>query len=280
MYLQASIGCKTAIPEAVDIITALLGEFPFHTFSEEEGKVLAYGETKDFNDALKKEIEERVSDFSEEVEFTEVEKVNWNEEWEKNYFQPIWIENEICVFAPFHTLDKEPKIPIIIEPKMSFGTGHHSTTHLMCASILRDRAQIQDASVLDMGSGTGILAILAAKLGASFVHAIDIEEWCKDNAIENFERNDVTHFQSDMGDVKLLKSVKENYKIIFANIQRNVLLQDMEAYLKVLDADGYLYISGFPPSDAAQLITHAEGLGLKHLYTDVLGDWCAVSFKN
>jgi ribosomal protein L11 methyltransferase len=279
MYIQATIHCKDSQEETADIVTALLSDFPFHTFSHEANLVLAYGEAADFDEDIKIEIKESISGFSTSVQFEMVEKQNWNEEWEKNYFKPIWIKDKVCVFAPFHTLDKEPEIPIIIEPKMSFGTGHHATTQLVCEAILHHAADMQGARILDMGAGTGILAILADKMGASFGHAIDIEEWCAQNAEENFKRNNVSHFQSDMGDAALLKDIKEPFNHIFANIQRNILLQDMAAYTRVLAPGGLLFISGFPPSDAAKLIDHAGTLGLQHLASHELNDWCAISFK-
>ncbi len=278
MYLKASFKGKTDISDVSEIMIAMLQEFPFHTFSEEENIVFAYGEKDDFTDEIKSNVQQTILPFSNDLIFEDIEKQNWNEEWEKNYFKPIWIENEVCVYAPFHTLDSEPRIPIIIEPKMSFGTGHHATTHLMCAAILKLRAQMNGARVLDMGSGTGILAILASKLGARFVHAIDIEEWCKENAKENFNKNGVLHFQSDMGNVELLDSIPEPFDVIFANIQRNVLLADMAAYSKILMQKGSLFISGFPPEDANTLIEHAKIMNLNHLFTEVKGEWCCIGF--
>jgi ribosomal protein L11 methyltransferase len=278
MYLKATFTGKADVLDVSEIMIAILQEFPFHTFSEEENILFAYGEKDDFTEEIKLNIQEVISSFSDDLTFEDIEKENWNEEWEKNYFKPIWIENEVCVYAPFHTLEKEPKIPIIIEPKMSFGTGHHATTHLMCAAILKLRAQMNGARVLDMGSGTGILAILAAKLGARFVHAIDIEEWCKENAEENFDKNGVDQFQSDMGNVELLHAIPEPFDVIFANIQRNVLLADMAAYSKILIQKGYLFISGFPPEDAKSLIDHAKNINLNHLFSEVKGDWCCIGF--
>ncbi len=279
MYLQLKAVFNPDHTEYGEIIQAMLQEFPFDTFTIEGNELLAYGNLSSFESIANSIIEEQIAPWILSIHFEQVEKENWNTEWEKNYFQPIWIKDKVCIFAPFHKLDKQPEIPIVIEPKMSFGTGHHATTLQMCEFILQYRAEIAGKSILDMGAGTGVLAILAAKVGAKNVVAIDIEDWCQENAAENFERNSISNWQSHMGNVTLLSQLNQTFDIILANIQRNVLLQDTHEYINYLNPAGYLFVSGFNPQDCNDIITNAYSLGLKQLQTTQQGEWCAIAFQ-
>ena len=210
---------------AIDILVAELGQVGFESFTENPDGVEAYIQKADWNASLLDDIQILQS---EEVTFSydvkEIEQVNWNEEWEKN-FDPIVVADQVSVRAPFH---KNPglKYDIIIEPKMSFGTGHHETTHLMIQHLIA--LDLQGKKVLDMGCGTGILAIFAEMKGATALDAIDIDNWCYENSLENVERNNCHHISVFEGDAGLLKP--NAYDVIIANINRNILIKDMPVY--------------------------------------------------
>ena len=215
---------------ASDILIAQLGEVGFESFVETEEGVLAYINKEDWRQDILDEIQIlNYPNFQFDFKFIEIEQENWNSTWESN-FNPIQVGEECTVRAPFH---ERPKIgfDVVIEPKMSFGTGHHETTHMMLQHIL-DHG-FDGKSVLDMGSGTGVLAILAAMKGATNIDAIDVDHWCYLNATENVERNNCTQVRVLEGDVSLLKDQK--YNIILANINRNILLEDIPAYASCLD---------------------------------------------
>ncbi len=200
---------------------------------------------------------------------------DYNEEWEKSH-QAVLVENFCWVRAPFHPHRDDVKYEIVIEPKMSFGTAHHATTYLMLS--LMEQEEMEGRRVLDMGSGTGVLAILAAKKGASYVEAIDIDEWAYRNEKENFERNkvDVTAL---IGDASLLTADK-HFDIILANINRNILLRDMPSYARVLNSGGTLLLSGFYEQDVPALQERAEILGLCLRQQKSRNDWTALRFCN
>lgn len=233
---------------AVEILIAELGEVGFESFVENEEGVLAYIQQSDWDESILSGIHIlQSSEF--EISFTSkvIEQVNWNEEWEKN-FEQIEVDGIVSIRAPFHQ-NPHLKYDIVIEPKMSFGTGHHETTHMMIQHLLE--VDLKDNKVLDMGSGTGILAIFAEMRGAKPIDAIDIDEWCFENSIENVERNKCKNISIYQGDVELLKD--KNYDLIIANINRNVLLADMAQYAKCLNSKGILLLSGFYLEDISIL---------------------------
>ena len=242
---------------AIDILVAELGEVGFESFTENQDGVVAYIQKADWNASLLSDIQILQSDevhFSYEVK--EIEQVNWNEEWEKN-FEPIVVDNEVSIRAPFH---KDPGLAydIVIEPKMSFGTGHHETTHLMVQHLRS--MDLQGQQVLDMGCGTGILAIFAEMKGAKAIDAIDIDNWCYENSIENVERNKCKSISVFEGDSSLLKP--KTYDLIIANINRNILLSDMAIYAGSLKNKGTLLLSGFYTEDIEKINACAEKNGL------------------
>ena len=240
---------------AVEILIAELGEVGFESFVENEKGVLAYIQQVDWNETILTDIQIlQSSEF--EISYTHklIEQVNWNEEWEKN-FHAIEVDELVSIRAPFHQ-NPHLKYDIVIEPKMSFGTGHHETTHMMIQHLLE--ADLNNKRVLDMGSGTGILAIFASMKGANHVDAIDIDDWCFENSIENVERNNCKNISIFKGNVDLLND--KNYDLIIANINRNVLLADMAQYAKCLNSDGILLLSGFYMEDISVL----EDETLKH----------------
>lgn len=229
---------------ATEILIAELGYAGFESFVEHSEGVTAYIQKQDWNAFILEDIHILNSgEFDISYEFNEIEQTNWNEEWEKN-FKPIVVDDLVTVRAPFH--DKpNTKYDLVIEPKMSFGTGHHETTHMMIQHILKNN--FKNKSVLDMGCGTGVLAILAEKVGATKLDAIDIDNWCYLNSLENVERNDCKNISVYEGDAALLKNKK--YDIIIANINRNILLNDIPTYANCLNENGKLFLSGFYEDD-------------------------------
>lgn len=258
---------------AVEILIAELGYAGFESFVETEEGVTAYIQKSDFTPLLLDDIQILNSDEF-EISFTseEIAQTNWNAEWEKN-FNPIVVDNTCTVRAPFHEVPNT-KYDIIIEPKMSFGTGHHETTHMMIQQMLG--MDFTDRTVLDMGCGTGILAILAAMRGASNVDAIDIDHWCYLNSLENVERNNCKHIHVYEGDASLLKAQK--YDIILANINRNILLKDISVYIKHLNINGILVLSGFYDYDVKMIEEECQRNMLKLKEKLMRNNWVSLKF--
>lgn len=274
IYLEYDFKVNPPQP-ATDILIAELGEVGFESFVENETGLLAY--------ILKSEWQEGLlddffilqhPDF--EISWTskEIEQKNWNAEWEKN-FHPILVGDKCMVRAPFHEA-MEVEYDIVIEPKMSFGTGHHQTTYMMLQHILD--TDFEGKSVLDMGCGTGVLAILAHKKGAASVEAIDIDEWCFINTQENIERNDCGDIQVFQGDSSLLDGKK--YNIILANINRNILLEDIPIYAKCLEKEGALFLSGFYLEDLDAISSKCKAHGLEFEKKLEKNNWISVKYVN
>src|SRR5690554_1195061 len=260
---------------ATEILIAELGYAGFESFVETEEGVTAYIQKDDWHDAILEDIQILNSkEFEINYSFEEIEQVNWNQEWEKN-FNPIVVENECSVRAPFH--DKpDTEYDIVIEPKMSFGTGHHETTHMMIQHILKN--DFEGKSVLDMGCGTGVLAILAEMKGAKPIDAIDYDNWCYLNSLENVNRNNCKHITVLEGDASLLK--ERSYDVIIANINRNILLNDMEAYAKSLNTSGTLFLSGFYVDDIPVIEQACNKYHLNLVETIEKNQWVALKFLN
>lgn len=257
-----------------EILIAELGYAGFESFVETDEGVTAYIQKEEWNESILKDIQ--ILD-SEEFEITysyeEIEQTNWNEEWEKN-FNPIVVDDVCSVRAPFHE-KPETEYDIIIEPKMSFGTGHHETTHMMIQHLLKN--DFKNKSVLDMGCGTGVLAILAEMRGASAVDAIDYDNWCYLNSLENVERNNCHNITVSEGDASLLTD--QRYDIIIANINRNILLQDMAAYVNCLKTDGSLFLSGFYKEDIPAIQEECERLGMEYIENLERNNWVSLKLK-
>ena len=242
---------------ATDILIAELSELGFDSFVETQEGLLAYVKKESWNPLALHNV--RV--FSDEncsinYEVSEIEQENWNEQWESN-FEPINVDNQCVVRAPFH--DKpDVEFDIVIMPKMSFGTGHHETTHMMLQLLLA--LDCEGKTVLDMGCGTGVLAILAAMKGAVSVDAIDIDNWSYLNALENVAGNSCEQINVFEGDVNLLTNQK--YDIILANINRNILLSDISIYAKHLKKEGVLFLSGFYKEDMPLISKECASSGL------------------
>lgn len=260
---------------AVEILIAELGYAGFESFVETEDGVTAYIKKETWNDTILKDVQIlNSSEFQIDYTFEEIEQVNWNEEWEKN-FKPIVVDNICTVRAPFHDTPIT-KYDIIIEPKMSFGTGHHETTHMMIQHILKN--DFEEKSVLDMGCGTGVLAILAEMKGAKSIDAIDIDNWCYTNSLENVARNKCKHISVYQGDASLLKG--KAYNVIIANINRNILLKDISKYVQCLHENGMLFLSGFYKNDIPIIEAECNKHKLNLVKTIERNNWVSLKFVN
>ena len=242
---------------ATEILIAELGHVGFESFVENDTGVTAYIQKQEWNSNILDDLYILGSaEFKIKFSYHEVIQTNWNKEWEKN-FNPIQVDGLVSVRAPFHE-NPSLKFDIVIEPKMSFGTGHHETTHMMIQHLLA--LDLENKKVLDMGCGTGILAIFSEMKGAQPTEAIDIDSWCYQNSIENVQRNGCKHITVLEGDSSLLKGKK--YDIIIANINRNILLSDMKIYTDCLHQEGILLLSGFYKDDIAIIESEVVKHGL------------------
>lgn len=224
-------------------------------------------------------LDEVLGNFPVEAEiiytYKAIEDRNWNEEWEKNYFQPLIIDDKCIIQSTFHNIPATYEYNIYIDPKMAFGTGHHQTTELMIREILKE--DFTGKSVLDMGAGTAILAILASMRGADPITAIDIDKWAYDNAQENLALNKIDNVKVEIGGAELLGS--ETFDIVLANINRNILLNDIPAYVSVLNSGGFLYMSGFYVEDIPAITEVCNKNGLIFCHNTEKDNWTAVKFK-
>ncbi len=263
-------------PDYTDILTAELGELGYESFVETDEGLNAYIVEPDFDEkALQQLIAKYADQTAIAYEVSSLEKRNWNAEWEREY-EPIEVAGQVRVRASFHPMDARFRYDIVINPKMSFGTGHHETTAMMLEQQLS--LDFTEKTVLDVGSGTGILAVLAAKMGARAVIAFDIEEWAVENARENAELNNcpqITVFQGTIDDVP----VDTHYEVILANINRNVLLAEIPAYVALMTASSVLIVSGFYEFDAPDIQQKAEEAGLTLTKRMTNNQWTSLAFE-
>lgn len=272
-YIELNCQLSPAEPWS-EILIAELADLGFESFTEEENGFKAYINACNYRAKAVTALFERFKDAGPDRLSFEVIKIgsrNWNAVWESN-FQAITIADRCHIRAPFHEPKPGVDYEIIIEPKMSFGTGHHETTALVVEWLLE--TSLQGKRVLDMGCGTGVLAILAAKIGASQVTAIDNYLFAYENTIENAERNNISHMRILHGDAGLLGD--ETFDVIIANITRNVLLEDMAAYVKVLRQGGILLLSGFLAFDKDIIFAEGEKQGLQYAGEKTLKDWVSL----
>lgn len=259
---------------ATEILIAELGNVGFESFVENDKGLIAYIQKENWNEALLEGIFILNSDkFSIAYTQHEVAQTNWNAAWEEN-FEAIEVDNMVSIRAPFHE-NPNLKYAIVIEPKMSFGTGHHETTHMMVQHLLQ--LELENKKVLDMGCGTGILAIFAEMRGANPTDAIDIDNWCYLNSIENVARNNCEHISVFEGDSTLLTDKK--YDVIIANINRNILLMDMEVYTNCLNEKGVLLLSGFYKEDIPMIDAAVSKYQLKLETTLERNNWVALKYN-
>jgi ribosomal protein L11 methyltransferase len=258
-----------------EILIAELEQKPFESFIETENGFSAFIQKNLWTEEVLSAIYILENpEFKITYTIEEIDQVNWNEEWEKN-FEAIDVDGLCHVRAPFHP-KTEAKFDIIIEPKMSFGTGHHETTHMMIQHLLE--TDVTGMKTLDMGCGTAILAILAEMKGAQPIDAIDIDNWCYLNSIENAERNNCTHISVYEGDAALLKDKK--YDLIIANINRNILLNDMQAYVNCLNKKGTILFSGFYEEDIPFINTSCSEKGLTFVKKLQRNNWVSLKYVN
>lgn len=273
-YIEFTLSSEKMMSEDESgLYMALLGDMGFESFREEGRDLFGYITVGDYADN-RDEIEDYLSAVPLSVAKKEMVKENWNALWESN-FEPIIVNDKCVVRAPFHPTSGV-EIEIVIMPKMSFGTGHHQTTRLMMEAILG--GDVSGKKCLDMGCGTAVLAILAAMRGAEGVDAIDIDEWAYENGLENVADNGVAEVVNLFcGDAELLK--EQRYDVIFANINRNILLRDMERYVSVLNDGGELYMSGFLEEDVDVLLEEASRQGLCKMEVARKEKWCMLKLN-
>ena len=274
-YIELTCRVDTKNPEtAFEILIAQLNEIGYESYDQEEEKLKAYILEKFFDiDTVRSLQVNTLIDCTIHYSWQVIKTENWNQVWEKS-FKPIVVDNECVIRAPFHTGTPTLKYEIIIEPKMSFGTGHHETTYLMLKTMLK--LDFKDNTVLDMGCGTGVLAILAKLKGAKTVTAIDIDEWAYKNTLENIEKNNCTDIQVFQGDASLLKN--QNFDIIIANINRNILMSDISVYARGLNSNGMLLLSGLYDSDLQMIKDEAENHQLIYHSHKEKHNWVAALF--
>lgn len=274
-YFEVTFSVSPCNETATDILSALIAETGFESFVECEGGMQACVQQSLFDEGALKSI---IADFpipDTEIRYniTEPEDKDWNEEWEKNSFQPIVIDNRCVIHSTFHKDYPKAEYDIVINPQMTFGTGHHETT----SSILRELldADLKDKSVLDMGCGTAILAILASMRGANPVTAIDIDERCVNNSCDNIALNNIGNITVELGDATFLKGRKP-FDVIIANINRNILLNDMAEYTACMHKGSEIYMSGFYVQDMEVIRSKGESLGLRFVHCREKNNWAAV----
>ena len=267
-YSRLKVVCDSEVSE---ILMAEVGELGFDSFLETDNGFEAYVEQENFDKpqlSVIKEKYQQVAVFHED----HIQEKNWNEEWEKNY-QPIVVEEKCLIRAEFHKIEKEYPYELIITPKMSFGTGHHQTTYLMVKSQMG--IDHRNKRVMDAGCGTAILSVLASKLGAKEVEAFDIDEWSVSNGTENIEVNHCTNIHHQQGKLSELK-FSGKFDIILANINKNVLMDEMKLYQEYLAPDGLLLLSGFYTEDIRELFQEAAQYNLKEVMRDERENWAAL----
>lgn len=276
-YFEVTFTAQPCNETITDVLSGLTADIGFESFVECENGMKAYIQQSQFDEAALKQV---VEDFpipgaSISYSITEPEDKNWNEEWEKNFFQPIIIGDRCVIHSTFHHDVPQAEYDIVINPQMAFGTGHHETTSLIIGELLDN--DLQGKSLLDMGCGTSILAILARMRGAAPCTAIDIDEWCVRNSLENIELNDVDLISVFQGDASTLEG-KGPFDVVIANINRNILLNDMKQYVRCMRPGSQLYMSGFYVDDIPVIQAEAERNGLRFVHHQEKNRWAAVKF--
>lgn len=274
-YFEVTFTAHPCNEIITDVLSALTAEIGFESFVECEGGLQAYVQQALFDEeALKAVLADfPIADTTLSYSISEPEDKNWNEEWEKNFFQPIVIDNRCVIHSTFHKDYPTAEYDIVINPQMAFGTGHHETTSSILGELLD--ADLKGKSVLDMGCGTSILAILASMRGAESVTAIDIDDWCVNNSRDNIKLNHIDNITVELGDASLLKDRKP-FDVIIANINRNILLNDMAAYAGCMHSGSEIYMSGFYVEDIQAIREKGESLGMEFIHFREKNNWAAV----
>ena len=273
-YTEIDIRLNPVVPFA-DILVARLNEIDFESYIEDENGVKAYVQTHLLDENTVKEIINEVAKLCNlSFSISKVKQENWNKNWENN-FKPVHINDKCVIRAHFHNTFPDLEHEIIITPKMSFGTGHHETTFLVMNEMFA--MDFKDKTVLDMGSGTGVLAILAAKLGATSLSGIDFDQWAYENAVENAQINAISTISFLHGDANLIGDAK--FDIILANINRNIILQDISIYVNAMNNNSEIIFSGFLIDDVPLILEKSEQLGLNLVVSKHKNKWQMLHLK-
>ena len=279
-YIKVTFRTEDVEEWANDLLASMLGEVGFESFEETSRGIIGYCPAPAFDEAAMKQIVAELPIADASMIAYRIETIadqNWNAVWEQNGYEPIEITSECIIHASNKEISQDYKYDIIINPVQSFGSGYHETTRMILTYLLE--MDITDKAVLDMGCGTGVLGILACLRGAGSLVAIDIDEWSWRNAIENIEANDIEGAEVVLGDASLLTDYPTCFDIVLANINRNILLADLEAYVSTMTPDSYIIMSGFYLDDLAMIQSKAESLGLRYIDHRTDNDWTAVRFQ-
>lgn len=277
-YIEVAVKITPYSDENAEIVTAEISELPFESFTAEDPYLKCYIQKELYNQQALKVVLDGVSEYGFDVEFSAnlMPAVNWNALWESQ-FTPIVVDGKCTIKASFHEGLKKTRYNITIDPKMAFGTGHHQTTYMMCRALLENEDAVRGKAVMDMGCGTAILAILAAKMKASHVYGVDIDAVASISAYDNAKLNRVGKvIETYCGDASLLQ--RNSYDILLANINRNILLQDIPTYSVCIRKGGLLFVSGFYLEDMPMIVAVAQNAGLEYVSHDSIDNWCCVKF--
>lgn len=278
-YIEVAVKLAPFTEENAEIVTAEISELPFESFVSEEPYLKCYIQKELYDAQALKVVMSGLNDYGFEAEYTAtpVPAVNWNAVWESQ-FTPIVVDGKCTIKASFHEGLKRTRFNITIDPKMAFGTGHHQTTFMMCRALLENEEAVKGKVIMDMGCGTAILAILAAKMKAAKVYGIDIDAIAAISAYDNARLNKVgTRIETYCGDASLLQ--RNSYDVFLANINRNILLQDMPTYAVCIRKGGLLFVSGFYVEDMPMIVGMATGSGLEYVSHDSVDNWCCIKFR-
>ncbi len=273
-YIEVRLNLSPCNETMTDVLAALLADEGFESFVPDSEGLAAFVREEVFNLAA---LDSVISSFPFETAVTEshtlVEGRDWNAEWEKNYFKPIVVDDLCVIHSSFHKDIPACKYDIVIDPKMAFGTGHHATTTLILRRLLN--MDLSGRKVVDMGTGTGILAILADMRGAASIDAVEIDEFAYNNAAENLELNHAEHVRLHLGDATTLAEIRD-IDLFIANINRNIITADMAAYTDTLSPGAEMILSGFYEEDIPVIMKTAETLGLKYSDHTVMDRWASL----
>ena len=277
-YIEVTIKITPYSDENAEIVTAEISELPFESFVTEEPHLKCYIQKELFDPQALKVVLSGVEDYGFEVEHSAnlMPAVNWNAVWESQ-FTPIVVDGKCTIKASFHTDLRKTRFNITIDPKMAFGTGHHQTTYMMCRALLENEEAVRGKVVMDMGCGTAVLAILAAKMKSAHVYGVDIDAVATISAYDNAKLNRVGKvIETYCGDASLLQ--RNSYDVLLANINRNILLQDIPTYSVCIRKGGLLFVSGFYLEDMPMIVAMAQNAGLEYVSHDTIDNWCCIKF--
>ena len=277
-YIEVTVKITPFSEENAEILTAEISELPYESFTVEEPCLKCYIQKELYDQQALKVLLNGTGDYGFEVEYSSnlMPAVNWNAVWESQ-FTPIIVDGLCTIKASFHEGLRRTRYNITIDPKMAFGTGHHQTTYMMCRALLQNEEAVRGKVVMDMGCGTAVLAILAAKMKASHVYGIDIDAVAAISAYDNARLNRVGKvIETYCGDASLLQ--RNSYDVLLANINRNILLQDIPTYSLCLHKGGLLFVSGFYLEDMPMIVGVAQNAGLEYVSHDTIDNWCCIKF--